>query len=85
MHLWSIGDVLALVILEMISMREKRNAWIMMALFLYQLVVNGKMMGIKYFYREKQECLDLFYTLRYILLNHETISYSAYMYLENTR
>ena len=55
----------------------------MMALFLYQLVVNGKMMGIKYFYREKQECLDLFYTLRYILLNHETISYSAY--LENTR
>lgn len=32
-----------------------------MALFLYQLVVNGKMMGIKYFYRDRQEHLDLIY------------------------
>ena len=42
-----------------------------MALFLYQLVVNGKMMGIKYFYRDTQECLDLIYTVIFILLNHE--------------
>ena len=46
-----------------------------MALFLYQLVVNGKLMGIKYFYSEKQECLGLFYTLKikYTSLNHETV------------